>query len=83
VNLTTAPFSDAPRSAVSLEYGSYETKRLMAEMSSGPLAGGWNLYGRYSRVESFGYLTLTDVAIVGNATGSGGNGSMPCTTSIW
>jgi iron complex outermembrane receptor protein len=55
VNLETSPLGDAPRAAASIEYGSYETKRLMLELSSGPLAGGWSTYARYSRIESFGY----------------------------
>lgn len=55
VDLETSPFAGSPRTAASLAYGSWETKRLMLEMASGPLSGGWNLYGRYSRIESFGY----------------------------
>ena len=55
VNLDLAPLSDAPHSAVDLAYGTWNTKRLMFETTSGPLANGWNLYGRYSRVETDGY----------------------------
>ncbi len=55
VNLEIAPFSDQPAASAVVSYGSWETKRLMLEMNSGRLAGGWNFYGRYSRVESFGY----------------------------
>ena len=55
VNLETGPFSEAPEARAVVGYGSYETKRLMLEMNSGRLAGGWNAYGRYSRIESFGY----------------------------
>jgi iron complex outermembrane receptor protein len=55
VNLETSPFSETPRFSAATAYGSYETKRLMLEGCSGALANGWNLYGRYSRVESFGY----------------------------
>ena len=55
VDLETAPFSEVPRAAASLSYGSYETKRLMAEMNSGHLSGNWGFYGRYSRIETQGY----------------------------
>ena len=55
VDLETAPFSETPRVSTSLTYGSFETKRLMVEGNSGRLEGGWNLYGRYSRIETFGY----------------------------
>jgi iron complex outermembrane recepter protein len=55
VNLETAPFGEIPSATALVAYGSYETKRLMLEGASGRLAGGWDLYGRYSRVETFGY----------------------------
>jgi iron complex outermembrane receptor protein len=55
VNIETAPFSAAPQASATYAYGSYDTKRLMLETNSGLLEGGWNLYGRYSRVESRGY----------------------------
>src|SRR5207249_1451383 len=55
VNLELAPFTETPAASALISYGSWETKRLMLEMNSGRLAGGWNFYGRYSRVESFGY----------------------------
>jgi len=55
VNITTSPFTHAPEQRVTVGYGSFETKRVSVETNSGDLAGGWNLYGRYSRVESFGY----------------------------
>jgi iron complex outermembrane receptor protein len=55
VNLDTAPFSATPRATAVLAYGSFDTRRLMLEMDSGNLAGGWNLYGRYSRIETDGY----------------------------
>jgi len=55
VNLEIAPFTETPGASAVISYGSWETKRLMLEMNSGRLAGGWNFYGRYSRVESFGY----------------------------
>jgi outer membrane receptor protein involved in Fe transport len=45
VNLETAPTAAAPRLSAALGYGSYDTKRLMMEGLSGPLAGGWDLYG--------------------------------------
>ena len=55
VYLETAPFAETPSAAASVSYGSFETKRLMLETNSGRLAGGWNYYGRYSRIETFGY----------------------------
>ena len=55
VNLETSPFGETRRTEVALAYGSFNTRRAMFEMDSGPLAGGWNLYGRYSRIESDGY----------------------------
>src|SRR5207253_1770374 len=55
VDLETAPFAETPSAAASVSYGSFETKRLMLETNSGRLAGGWNYYGRYSRIETFGY----------------------------
>ncbi len=55
VHLVTSPFTRAPEQRVTVGYGSFETKRVSVETNSGDLAGGWNLYGRYSRVESFGY----------------------------
>lgn len=63
VNLETAPFSEAPGARGAIAYGSYETKRLMAEMSSGQLAGGWNFYGRYSRIETAGYREQSDTEL--------------------
>ena len=55
VNLTTSPFTHAPEQRLTVDYGSFETKRLTFEGNSGDLDGGWNLYGRYSRISSFGY----------------------------
>ena len=55
VDLTTAPITDAPHSAASIQYGTFATKRLMLESSSGRLPGGWGVYGRYSRIETGGY----------------------------
>jgi len=55
VNLVTSPFTREPEQRVTVGYGSFDTKRLSVETNSGDLAGGWNVYGRYSRVESFGY----------------------------
>ena len=55
VNLETAPFGEARRATGTVAYGSYDTRRLMLEMDSGRLAGGWSLYGRYSRIETDGY----------------------------
>jgi iron complex outermembrane receptor protein len=55
VNLETSPFTETPRASAAVSYGSWETKRLMLEMNSGRLQGDWNLYGRYSRIETEGY----------------------------
>jgi iron complex outermembrane recepter protein len=55
VNLETSPFTEAPETRVAVDAGSYDTKRLALEMNSGRLAGGWNLYSRYSRIETQGY----------------------------
>jgi iron complex outermembrane receptor protein len=76
VNLETAPFSESPRTAAALAYGSFNTRRLMLESSSGRLAGDWNLYGRYSRIETDGYRDRSDSQLwsyalsVRKATGS-------------
>ena len=55
VDLETAPLSDAPSARATVAYGSWATRRLMVEDDSGCLAGGWNFYGRYSRIETQGY----------------------------
>lgn len=55
VNVETSPFSGAPRGAAQVAAGSYDTRRYMLEMDSGRLAGGWELFGRYSRIETDGY----------------------------
>jgi iron complex outermembrane receptor protein len=55
VNLETSPFSGVRQATAALAYGSFDTRRLLLEMDSGPLADGWNLYGRYSRIQSDGY----------------------------
>jgi iron complex outermembrane recepter protein len=55
VNLETAPFGETRRTSAAVAYGSFDTRRVMLEMDSGRLAGGWSLYGRYSRIETDGY----------------------------
>ncbi len=55
VNLETAPFGETPSTSAALSYGSFDTRRFVLEMDSGHLANGWNLYGRYSRIETDGY----------------------------
>ena len=55
VNIETSPFSDTPRASIATGAGTFATRRLVLEGNSGPLAGHWNLYGRYARVESDGY----------------------------
>jgi iron complex outermembrane recepter protein len=64
VNLETGPFTREAHASAAWSYGSFDTRRLVLEMSSGDLvdAAGrdgfrraWNLYGRYSRIETDGY----------------------------
>jgi iron complex outermembrane receptor protein len=55
VSVETAPYGDAPRFSVTGGGGSFGTRRTILEGSSGPLTGGWSLYGRYARVETDGY----------------------------
>ena len=55
VDLETAPLGDEPAARATVAYGSWATRRLMVEEDSGRLAGGWNFYGRYSRIETQGY----------------------------
>ncbi len=55
VSIETSPFSALPRASVVSGGGSFGTRRVVLEGASGPLAGGWDLYGRYARVESAGY----------------------------
>jgi iron complex outermembrane receptor protein len=60
VNLEISPFRDAPGAAAVLGYGSFDTRRMMLEAGSGALTGGWNLHGRYSRIETDGYRERSD-----------------------
>ena len=55
VSIETGPLLEAPHAAVVMGGGSYGTRRLVLEGGSGPLAGGWRLYGRYARIETDGY----------------------------
>src|SRR5262245_44961412 len=55
VNVETSPFGDAPHFSVAGGGGTFGTRRLVVEGASGPLTGGWSLYGRYARVETDGY----------------------------
>ncbi len=63
VNLDTAPMSDTPAMTASVSGGSYDTRRLMLEMNSGPLAHGWSTYARYSRIETNGYRDQSDTRL--------------------
>ena len=63
VNVETSPFTSAPAANVTFGAGSFATRRLMAEASSGPLSGGWDLYGRYSRIETDGYRERSDTQL--------------------
>jgi len=60
VNVETSPFGASRRMAATAAYGAWGTRRLSLEADSGPLDGGWNLYGRYSRIESDGYRDRSD-----------------------
>jgi len=60
VSVETSPFTALPRFAATVSAGSYSTRRLMFEGNSGALANGWDLYGRYSRVETDGYRDQSD-----------------------
>ena len=60
VNIETGPFSEQAHATVLVGAGSWDTRRVMAEMTSGPLAGGWDFYGRYSRIETQGYRERSD-----------------------
>jgi iron complex outermembrane recepter protein len=55
VNLETGPMQATPSASALIAAGSFGTRRMMLEMNSGLLQGGWNLYGRYSRIETDGY----------------------------
>ncbi len=55
VAVETAPFGEAPHASATVACGSWETRRTMLETDSGRLPGGWNFYGRYSRIETAGY----------------------------
>jgi len=55
VAVQTTPFATAPHASALVGGGSFGTRRLMLEAGSGALSGGWDLYGRYSRIESDGY----------------------------
>ena len=55
VNVETSPFANAPFASATVGAGSFATRRLVFEGGSGPVVSGWELYGRYARVESDGY----------------------------
>jgi len=55
VNVETSPFGNEPGMSATFGAGSFATRRLVLEGDSGPLPAGWNLYGRYARVETDGY----------------------------
>jgi iron complex outermembrane recepter protein len=60
VNVETGPFHETASGSALVAAGAWGTRRLMVEMGSGQLAGGWNLYGRYSRIETDGYRDQSD-----------------------
>ena len=56
INFQTIPVVTTPRSAeLQLQGGSFGSKRISAEYSSGLTAGGFALYGRLSALQSNGY----------------------------
>lgn len=55
VAIETAPMLASPHFGITAGTGSFGTRRLIVEGGSGPRPDGWNLYGRYARVESDGY----------------------------
>jgi iron complex outermembrane receptor protein len=55
VSVETSPFLERPHAGVVAGAGSFGTRRIVLEGGSGPIADGWELYGRYARVESDGY----------------------------
>jgi iron complex outermembrane receptor protein len=55
VSVETSPFGEAPMLSATIGGGTFGTRRVIFEGGSGPVAGGWSLYGRYARVESDGY----------------------------
>lgn len=55
VTIATTPFAAARHASALVGGGSFGTRRLMLEAGSGPLSGGWDLYGRTSRIETDGY----------------------------
>ena len=63
VNVETSPFGDQPRVSALSSYGTFHTRRWMVEGDSGPVASGWNLYGRYSRIETDGYRERSDTEL--------------------
>jgi iron complex outermembrane receptor protein len=60
VDIETSPFVSSPHTSATVAYGSFATRRFMLESGSGDLPGGWNLYGRYSRIETDGYRERSD-----------------------
>ncbi len=63
VDVETVPTAAAPGFRAATAYGSYGTRRWMLEGQSGPLAAGWSLYGRYSRIQSDGYRDQSDTEL--------------------
>jgi len=57
INLETSGFTKNPSVELFGGYGSYRTRRTSLSVSSGLLGGGvYNLYGRFSKILSDGYL---------------------------
>ncbi len=63
VNLETGPMDETPHTSALTSVGTFDTRRLMLEMGSGRLPSGWNLYARYSRIESAGYRDQSDTRL--------------------
>lgn len=56
VNVQTDAVEDKKFARASLSYGSFNTRRLTAQLGSGVLKGGWGLQGRFSSIASDGFI---------------------------
>jgi Na+/proline symporter/outer membrane receptor for Fe3+-dicitrate len=63
VSIETSPFAQERRLVAATSFGSFDTRRFLFEGDSGPLEGDWNLYGRYSRIETEGYRERSDTQL--------------------
>ena len=63
VDIETVPRQETPSFGLTTGFGTFNTRRYIAEGSSGSIGGGWQLYGRYSRIESDGYRDQSDTQL--------------------